>query len=544
MLLVLVSLGGIYAYQQANRPPVYTGPPPTVRTTPPPVPAPAPAPVAEIGEAEAMALEDIARAISEQDGDRIEAQLRALHGQFPGSAEVLTQLARLEYGRAIAGRSQPRGGLPMNWDSGHMDAARRWAAQAVAGDPGLAGAWLVSAQIQLAYSNPRESLAMLERAEALDPTSVKLRLRKGETLRAMAEYTRENAYLVQSVAEYERAIQGPADSQEEFVALRQIGEAHAALGDNDKATAYLTRAIAGFEGSDRAFTLEARARIQLEAGQVDASIRDSQAALEIMRFGVAAHTLADAQLVKAGLAMKNQREAAAEPLLKAFLAFDRDPTSHVNHLAYRQATFPAVYAMFAAPMRSGYWDRFVPEALVESANFVTANDLRKLKALGVQFDAGDQATNRLLFMAIRADNVDAVRELLTLGADTSGRRDDGATLLDAARIGTQPKRKEIRRLLLASMGRPEGWTDVDVDLPTPGRWYYAERTVGVAENPGDKVFEAGMTLMAGNVCSTPGRPYTCFTFYTAPEKMYGTIIVPISRPEDFNALREVEAPTP
>jgi hypothetical protein len=92
------------------------------------------------------------------------------------------------------------------------------------------------------------------------------------------------------------------------------------------------------------------------------------------------------------------------------------------------------------------------------------------------------------------------------------------------------------------MGRPEGWTDVPVDLPKKGHWYRAERTIGERVDPNGKLFEAGMVLMAGGQCSTPGRPYTCFTVYTAPERFYATILVPISRPEDLNALREVEPP--
>ena len=98
--------------------------------------------------------------------------------------------------------------------------------------------------------------------------------------------------------------------------------------------------------------------------------------------------------------------------------------------------------------------------------------------MGETFTTQIQARYRDINLAGHVDNVEAVRELLALGANTTVRREDGATLLDAARIGTQPDRAEIRRLLLARMGRPPGWTDTPVDLPTPGRWYRAERTIG------------------------------------------------------------------
>jgi hypothetical protein len=275
---------------------------------------------------------------------------------------------------------------------------------------------------------------------------------------------------------------------------------------------------------------------------VDDAIADSRAALEVMRFPVAANTLADALLVRTGLAVRNKNQAAAVRDAMNFLALSPDPTRHVRLLASRKTTFPAVYALYAAPMRAGRWDRIVPDLLVEAADFITARELRDFASRGVTFDGGDTVTANLLFRAIAADNVEAVRELLALGADTSVLRDDGATLLDAARIGTQPSREQIRRLLLDRMGRPKGWTDVPVDLPRKGHWYRAERTIGERVDANGKLFEAGMVLMAGGHCSTPGRPYTCFTVYTAPERFYATILVPISRPEDLNALREVEPP--
>jgi tetratricopeptide (TPR) repeat protein len=546
LLLVLTVALGVFAYQQATKPPRYTGgPPPRTPYTPPaPVAEPAPAPPVAVGDPPEADMQEIEAAISIRQGPRVEARLRELHAQFPGNARLLTFLARLEYGLATNGRAQSRDLSMISFDPAHMQAADEWATQAVAADPELAGAWIVSARVAQARSQLPKSLEMLARAEALDPDSVTLRLQKGDALLAMATYTGDDVHFPLAIKEYELVLRGPIDTWEESIALRRLGDTWAVIGNDKKAMAYLTRAIDGFEGGDRAFTLEDRARLHLEAGRPDAAIKDSLAALEIMRFDVAAHTLADAHLMKAGLAMKSGNEAAAAPHLKALFAYDPDPTSHVNRMAARATTFPAVYAMFAAPMREQHWDRVVPEALGAAAYFVTAKDLRKINSLGVRFDAGDKATNTLLFNAIAYDNAEAVRKLLALGADTTVKRDDGGRLLDAARIGTQPARKQIRQMLLAKMGRPEGWTDVPVDLPTKGRWYKADRTVGFAESPQDKHFEAGMTLLAGGQCSTPGRAFTCYTFYSAPEKYYGTILIPISRPEDFNALREVEAPTP
>ncbi|OHE81755.1 MAG: hypothetical protein A2X76_11820 [Lysobacterales bacterium GWF1_69_6] len=532
---------GVFAYQEATKPPQYTGPAPAI---PSPSPASAPAPAATVEPPPEAELKEIANAFEQDQENRIEAKLRALQAKHPESADLQALLARLEYAQAVAGRAQPIDKSRLNFDWPLMRSADQWAVRATETNPELAEAWRMRGRTALALGDPRQSLAYLERAEALQPDSALMRLHKGDTLQAMAAYTGDNVHLSKALVEYGRAIQPPPDSRLEYIALRQVGEIQAALGNHDEAIGALTRAIAGFEGSDLAFTLDARARINLDAGRVDAAISDSRAALKVMTFQVALHTLADALLVKAGLAVRNGKEALAAPYLEEFLSIEREPTEHADHLAEGKNTFPAVYALFSEPMRRGHWDRVVPDTLPGAAAFIGASDLRALASRGLRFDGGDQATSQLLFQAIAYDNVDAVRELLALGANTKVQREDGATLLDAARIGTRPDRAEIRRLLLARMGRPPGWTDTPVDLPTPGRWYRAERTIGAKENPNDKQIEAGMVLMAGTQCSTPGRPYTCFTFYTAPEKYYGTIKVPIDSPEDFNALREVEAPSP
>lgn len=540
LLLSLVLLAGVFAYQQATKPPQYTGPAP-VLASPPPAPASAPA-AAAMPPPEAE-LREIADAFEQGQENQIEAKLRALQAKYTESADLQALLARLEYSQAVAGRAQPTDKSRLNFDWPLMRSADQWAVRATETNPELAEAWRMRGRTALALGDPRQSLAYMERAEALQPDSALMRLHKGDTLQAMASYTGDNVYLGKALVEYGRAIQPPPDTRLEFIALRQVGEIQANLGNHDEAIGALTRAISGFKGSDLAFTLDLRARVNLDAGRVDAAIADSRAALDVMVFQVALHTLADALLVKGGVAVRNGKEVLAAPYLEEFLSIAGEPTEHAHHLADGKNTFPAVYALFAEPMRRGQWDRVVPDTLPGAAAFIGASDLRALASRGLRFDGGDQATSQLLFGAVANDNVEAVRELLAKGANTTVRREDGATLLDAARIGTQPARAEIRRLLLARMGRPPGWTDTPVDLPTPGRWYRAERTIGAKEQPNDKQIEAGMVLMAGSQCSTPGRPYTCFTFYTAPEKYYGTIKVPIASPEDFNALREVEAPS-
>ena len=530
--LVLVLACGVLAWQQYTKPPRYTGPPPAPPALPAAPVAAAPAVAAEPPDAEMTA---IVQTLGGPDPEHVEARLRELHAQFPGSARVLASVARLEYSLAVAGRPQPIDKLHISFDQDHMNKARSLAEQAVAADPELAEAWLISARVALARTEVDKGMELLARAEALDPDSTRLRMIKGDGLRAQAAYTGDDAHLAPALEEYARILQPPIDSREEAIALRQMGETSALMGDTDKAVDYLTQAIGIFQGRDLAFALESRARIHLTAGDADTAIEDSVAALEVMPFPVAAHTLADAHLLKAGTAMKRGDEATAMRHLEVLLAYDPEPMSHVNRMASRATTFPAVYAMFAPAIHA---------ALEAAAAFITAADLRKLASLGLRFDDADAATNALLFAAIGHDNVEAVSTLLKLGADTSARRDDGASLLDAARIGTQPARKEIRRLLLAKMGKPEGWTDTPVDLPKPGHWYQAERSIGVVEGPTNKAIDAGMVLLAGSPCSTPGRPFICFTFYTAPGAYYSTVLVPLSSPEDFNALREVEAPVP
>lgn len=182
LLLTLAMLGGVFAYQQAAKPPQYTGPPPVV-ASPPPAAAPAPA-AAAMPPPEAE-LKEIADAFEQDQESRTEAQLRALQAKHPESAELQALLARLEYAQAISGRSQPIDKSRLNFDGPLMRSAEQWAIRATETNPDLAEAWRMRGRVALALGDPRQSLAYLERAEALQPDSALIRLHKGDTLQAM-----------------------------------------------------------------------------------------------------------------------------------------------------------------------------------------------------------------------------------------------------------------------------------------------------------------------------------------------------------------------
>lgn len=489
-----------------------------------------------------LSLAQIAEAVDDGQGDSVESTLLAMHAADPSDAEVLAQLTRIEYLRALGGYAQPSNGLGMRWDPTHMAAAERWAKLAVAANPEHANAWIAYSQILIAREQLKESLEMLERAEAIDPSSVKLRLRKGAALRALAAYSGDDSKLAEAAREYQLAIKGRVDDGNEATAAMAVAGIYADQREFAKSIDFLTQAIDASEGSTLAFALERRARTHLKAGDVDASLADSRAALEVMSFGVAVSTLVDGMLVKAGLAMRDEGEAAAQPFVEPLARSGMSPVQNMQDLASRPTTFPALYALLSPPWQDAGGREAAAHFVGESAHFVTASDLRKLHALGVSFDSVDEMRGTLLHRAIAHNNVDAVRELLVLGADASIPLPSGVTSLQAAATGTSPARKEIRRLLLDKLGTPPGWKELNLDLPVAGRWYRAENRVGIERGFGNKPIEAGMTVLAGARCSTPNEPFLCFTFYTGPGEHYSTVLVPVDRMEELKGLREVPAP--
>ena len=53
---------------------------------------------------------------------------------------------------------------------------------------------------------------------------------------------------------------------------------------------------------------------------------------------------------------------------------------------------------------------------------------------------------------------------------------------------------------------------------------------------------AGMTVLAGNPCTSINPDTLCILFNTRPGVMFGVVELPASRVEDLKALREVPAP--
>ena len=488
-------------------------------------------------------LAKIADMVDNGEGDEAEPMLLELRKANPGDAEVLTQLARIEYLRATSGRAQANG-FAMDWDPAHMDAAERWAEQAVAANPRHANAWIAYGQIKNARMQPEESLKMLERAESLDPASIKLRLRKGATLRSLSEYRGDKTLLAAAAREYGLAIKGEIDDGNELRAAQELAHVYVDLAQYEKAQATLTQALQFAQGNQRAFFLDDRAKAYLYAGQVDQALADSRAALALVDFGVGRNNLGRGLLVKAGLHMRDGAAKDAAAAIQQALETGVSPSDVMPALASVPGTFPAIYAPLAPDVKAQGGGRLAAKAIGNSAWFVSAADLGKLHALGMDFGSVDEHFGTVLHRAIQHDNVDAVRALLDLGVDTSIRHPNGSTLLETTLVGTGPKRQEIRRLVVAKVGAPKGWRDPGVDLPLKGRWYRAERPIGLAtSNPGDKVMPAGTPLLSGGPCLSTQTPTVCMTFYSQPGIYFGTVLVPLARVEDLKALHEVPAPT-
>jgi tetratricopeptide (TPR) repeat protein len=211
-------------------------------------------------------LSKIAGQIDDGRNDEAESALLLLRERNPKDPGVPTLLARIEYLRSVSGLPEYPGMPPTNWDPARMDAAERWIREAIELGPEHANAWVVYGQIKYARYRLAESLEMLEKAESLDPSSIKLRLRKGATLRALSTYRGDKSLLDASAVEYQRAIVGNIDDGNERLAASELGEIFSTKGEFDKALGYLSDALVTAEGSEKAFILEKRAKAQLYAG--------------------------------------------------------------------------------------------------------------------------------------------------------------------------------------------------------------------------------------------------------------------------------------
>lgn len=484
-------------------------------------------------------LVKIAEQIDAGNGEEVESTLLTLRERNPKDPQVLTLLARIAYLRAVSGIAIYPGMPPIGWDEADMDQAEKWVREAIDVDRKHAYAWVVHGQIKYARYELAESLTMLEQAEVLDPSSIKLRLRKGATLRALASYRGDDSLLDTSLTEYQRAIKGKIDDGNERLAASEMSEIFRAKGEFDKALAYLSDALTTSQGSEKAVLLDKRANVHLLAGDVDTAIADSHAALEQMNFGVGRQTLASALIVKSGTFMRDGDPAKAASTAMEAMEMDAGIGRLLSILAGSPKTFPAVYAFLEPQMKEAGGNAQVSAALCSAGSFISRTDLQRLKSLGADFDFVYPQQGTLLHCAIAANNVEAVDALLDIGADTGISHPDGRTSLETTLIGTSAPRREIRRLVLAKVGTPPGWKDPGVDLPIKNRWYKAERAIGSATH---KVMPAGAILMSGGQCSFPERTDICLSFYTKPEEYFGTVAVPLSDLADLKALHEVPAP--
>lgn len=483
--------------------------------------------------------------VDDGSGEDAERALRDLHRKAPRDPEVMTQLARVEYNRAIAGLPRHGGMPPTGWNPSAMDAAEAWVLQAIAADPRHANAWVVQGQIQYARGQLDQSLELLARAEALDPTSIKLRLRKGATLRALSEIRPErDAYLQASLREYEQAIHGTVDDGNEVLAASKLADIHGALGHYENALQYSDEAVRFARGPSKAFALDKRAMIRMEHGDTDGALADSEAALALLDFGVGRSNLARVLLVKAGTALVEGRTAEAQALSQRIKETGADLWRLLYALAAKPTTFKAIHVFAEGTTKGTPRAADIGSVLPRTGGFITAADVKRLHDHGIDFSAEDEFTGTVLHDAIQHDNVDAVNALLDAGADPNARHPNGRTPLEHALTGTTPARRAIRRLLLARTGVPSGWKEPNVDLPLAGHWYVASRDIGKPDHLYPKLQVGTRVLIESNDCLFPDRTDVCLSLRIMREQRIVTIAVPLTQLDDLQALHEVPAPDP
>jgi tetratricopeptide (TPR) repeat protein len=486
-------------------------------------------------------LKEVSAQIDAGQKDRAERLLLDLNQSSPGDAQVMALLARINYLRAVGGRAHYEGMPPMDWDRNLMSSAEDWARRATETDPLHANGWVVYAQIRHAQFRSKEALEMLDRAESLDPTSKKLRLRKGTVLRTIGHDKSDMSLLKRALDEYRKVIEGEIDTGEERLAASEIAEIQGVLGEYASGVDYIAQALVTAQGSERATLFDRRAKLHVHAGHADAAIADSRTALDQMDFGVGRTTLTLGLLLKAGLAMRDAGAAEAAPFLSEAMQTGVSIGSQLEFLSSKPTTFPALYAVLGPDLNKQGGREAVAKVVGGSAAFITADDLQRLQSMGVNFNHADPHYGTLLQRAIAADNVEAVRTLLGMDVDTRIPHPNGSSLLEATLVGTSPARTEIRRLVLTKVGEPRGWKEPAVDMPKKGQWYRTTRTIGLNDH-GQPALKANQIVLIGGWCFFRDRTDVCLTAYSAPDRYLATVSIPLAQLDDLNAFEEVDAP--
>jgi tetratricopeptide (TPR) repeat protein len=352
----------------------------------------------------------------------------------------------------------------------------------------------------------QQAVDLLEKARALGGQSPWLHVNLGDALYAVAfqppQIKRE---ILQRAAErFEAALKEKLPPAAESRAVHQLGPIYADLGDLRRAETYYRRYVSLQDGDqNRAYATHRYGIFLLFfPHDYDGAIAAARAALALYDFGFARDFLVQALAVKGGSLVMNGHAKDAAPFLEEARRLDPHLEFSAPEWGRLAATYPGVVGAHASGALPSFAGRLGGETLVRSMLYATPAQIEQMLSWGADPNYLDPEEGTPLQFAILADNVAAVQNLLTHGANARTPFIDGRLPCELA-AGDDPRRKVTLAMVLKATGGGPCGGDPNFPLKVDHAYRLKKEMTGVINGAtwGSNSFEAGEILVFQSACN-------------------------------------------
>jgi tetratricopeptide (TPR) repeat protein len=383
-------------------------------------------------------------------------QLRSLQQTDPRSPDVLLQLARV----TLKGSPDlPQAEIPPyvpRIDEAALDAAQRLLEQAVAIEPRQVEVVVLLGQIAYLKHQYPQSLALLERAQAIGTDSPWLAVNLGNTLYALAltPVSQNRDLALRAVAAYEAVLARASSVNATTRAVHQLGPLYASMGELMKAEQFYQRWVSLQQGVPKAYAQHRYANLLIYyTHRVDESVTAARQAVWMDPFPLAKETLAEALAIQAASLQGSGRVKEAAAALAEGQTMVPDLESLCPDLAHFPSTLPGVFGIHAGGLAKDFSGPIGGKTLVYASMHASGKDLEQLMAWGADPNYFDADEGTALHRAILSDNLDGVRVLLEHGANARMPFVDGRA---PSELTNEESAKRVEILALVRKAAGEG----------------------------------------------------------------------------------------
>jgi hypothetical protein len=310
--------------------------------------------------------------------------------------------------------------------------------------------------------------------------------------------------------EFEAALGTTLPTAVELRAVHQLSAIYPEIGDLKKADSYQRRYIAMVEGRNKAYALHRYAHFLLfYAHDVDAAVVAARQAVQLYNFPVGRQFLVETLAIKGGMLHAAGQARAAAPLFAEAEKIEPDLESICPDLARFPAMLPGVFGIHAEGLAKHFSGSIGGRTLVYASMYATADEIKQLIAWGANPNYLDADEGTPLHRAILADNVAAVRVLLTLGANPLTPFVDGRTPSQLADYPSDPKRAEILSVVIKAAGDHTSATG-PIGTPLKAGYRYRLKKPLIGNGWGNDYPEGVQLIFISTNCGYTNPALACF----------------------------------